>query len=175
MVTKHHHELLSLSTQDSSQLTKRSLSLWSGIETFDPTADVKIVEFCYNLPQWAFRRGSKVQQRRLLVREGLEGILPAKLRLSPYRGEQAADWIHRYSRFREKWHARLAASKNKLLWEIYDRSKMLALFRPLENLSREAAHDINGNLMRCIAMSDFLEYVEHGELSVVRAFSPSSR
>lgn len=59
----------------------------------DPTNDLRVVRFCFSLPDEQFVRNG---YDRALIRRSTQGILPDEIRLNQKtRGIQAADWIHR--------------------------------------------------------------------------------
>ncbi|GIM27390.1 asparagine synthetase B [Clostridium polyendosporum] len=69
------------------------LSLSHGIIERDPTRDKRVIEFCLSLPTEQFYNDG---QDRNLIRRGMKGILPDKIRLNrTRRGLQSADWIER--------------------------------------------------------------------------------
>lgn len=156
-----HYWMLSQSSSASRQTSVAPISFWYGVQKMDPTNDVKLIEFCYNVPQWVYQSGRENQNRRLLVREGLAGIVPEAVRLNTERGEQAADWYLQYNAHYEKWRDQLAAiSPQSLLWQLYDRDKMMALFEPVEALDNGVVMARCHNLMRCISLGFYLEYLE---------------
>ena len=69
-----------------------SLGSFYNLETRDPTADVRLLEFCMGVPdeQYTFEGG-----RRMLIRRAMNGILPDSVRWNVKRGKQAADIIPR--------------------------------------------------------------------------------
>lgn len=69
------------------------LSLPYGIWERDPTADVRVIRFCFSLPIEQFiQRGVG----RSVVRRATEHRLPDQVRLNQHiRGAQGVDWIHR--------------------------------------------------------------------------------
>ena len=63
-----------------------------GVDLRDPTADVRVFDFCLSLPEEQYQcRG----QRRRLVRRAMARRLPAEILDNPRRGPQAADWFER--------------------------------------------------------------------------------
>ena len=69
------------------------LGLAHGIVERDPTRDKRVIEFCFSLPLDQFV--CEGVDRRM-IRRGMEGILPDKIRLNnSNRGLQSADWIQR--------------------------------------------------------------------------------
>lgn len=69
------------------------MALANGIILRDPTADIRIVEFCLSLPTEMFVQGGV---DRLLIRNAMKGVLPERIRMNMNsRGLQGADWIQR--------------------------------------------------------------------------------
>lgn len=63
-----------------------------GVAVVDPTADLRLVEFCLRTPDHLFRRGG---EDRLLLRRALAGHLPPEVLGAARRGLQAADLGYR--------------------------------------------------------------------------------
>ncbi len=59
-----------------------------GMEVRDPTADIRLLEYCLGVPdeQDVFGGGE-----RMLIRRAMEGLLPAEVQWNSIRGQQAAD------------------------------------------------------------------------------------
>lgn len=156
-----HYWMLAQSSGAARQTSTYPLNFWHGVTRLDPTNDVKLLEFCYNVPQWVYQSGREKKERRLLVREGLAGIVPEAVRFNTERGEQAADWYLQYNTHYEKWRDQLAAiSLKSLLWQLYDRDKMMALFEPVDMLDSAGVQARCHNLMRCISLGFYLSYLE---------------
>ena len=70
-----------------------SFSAYFNMEVRDPTADVRLLEFCMGVPdeQNTFEGG-----QRMLMRRAMAGILPDAVRWNNIRGKQAADTIFRF-------------------------------------------------------------------------------
>jgi asparagine synthase (glutamine-hydrolysing) len=62
---------------------------WFGIETRDPTADRRVVEFCFAIPGPQYLRQGVT---RSLIRRAMEGRLPDEIRNRTTIGAQSADW-----------------------------------------------------------------------------------
>ncbi|HEX6133050.1 MAG TPA: asparagine synthase-related protein [Longimicrobiales bacterium] len=62
---------------------------WFGIETRDPTADRRVVEFCMRVPGSQYLRNGVT---RSLLRRAMAGRLPDRIRLRSTLGLQAPDW-----------------------------------------------------------------------------------
>jgi len=63
-----------------------------GIDVRDPTADVRLLEFCLSIPDTVYRND---EYDRLLVRRAMEGLLPPSVQWNRRRGRQAADLAFR--------------------------------------------------------------------------------
>jgi len=68
------------------------IRLLYGVEFIDPTADLRIVNFCLRSPVGIFRDD---QQTRSLVRKSLGTLMPHCVRERTTRGLQCADWYHK--------------------------------------------------------------------------------
>lgn len=66
------------------------LRAWHGIETRDPTADRRVVEFCLAVPETQFRRGGET---RWLIRRAMRGRVPDQVLDRGSFGGQGADWM----------------------------------------------------------------------------------
>jgi asparagine synthase (glutamine-hydrolysing) len=65
-----------------------------GVEVRDPTADVRILEYTYSVPDHIYINPSTGQDR-WLIREAMKGRLPDEVRLNRGFGRQAADRVMR--------------------------------------------------------------------------------
>jgi asparagine synthase (glutamine-hydrolysing) len=63
-----------------------------GIDVRDPTADVRLLEFCLSIPDAVYR---DAEHDRLLVRRAMEGLLPPAVQWNRHRGRQGADLVFR--------------------------------------------------------------------------------
>lgn len=61
----------------------------TGIEVRDPTADKRILDFCFSIPPDQFLAEGR---SRSLIRRAMKGRLPDSVRLETRRGLQSADW-----------------------------------------------------------------------------------
>ncbi len=66
------------------------LRAWHGIETRDPTADTRVVEYCLAVPETQFRRGGET---RWLIRRAMRGRVPDRVLDRRSFGGQGADWM----------------------------------------------------------------------------------
>ncbi|MEI6668923.1 MAG: asparagine synthase-related protein [Acidobacteriota bacterium] len=67
-------------------------ALACGVRTLDPTADVRLLDFCFGVPDTEDVHGGG---ERMLVRRAMEGILPPDVQWTVVRGKQAADVSYR--------------------------------------------------------------------------------
>lgn len=65
-----------------------------GLEVRDPTADVRVLEFCFAIPDHIFV-DPETGVDRWLIREAMKGRLPDEVRLNRKRGRQAGDLVPR--------------------------------------------------------------------------------
>ncbi len=66
------------------------LRAWHGIETRDPTADTRVVEFCLAIPETQYHRGG---EKRWLIRRAMRGRVPDQVLDRKEFGGQGADWM----------------------------------------------------------------------------------
>ncbi|MEN8221061.1 MAG: asparagine synthase-related protein [Pseudomonadota bacterium] len=92
-----------------------------GIEMRDPTADIRILEFCLAIPENQYLRKGK---DRYLIRRAMDGVLPPEVLWKTKRGEQLPDW-----------YERLIAVRGEIAAEI-DRLENLDLARRCLDLPR---------------------------------------
>lgn len=142
-----------------------AIDVFYGIERLDPCGTLPIVNFCYNVPQWVYKRSNKVLGKRLLVREGLEGIVPSCVRFNHWRGEQAPDWIYQYNYHNQQWKKQvdgLSQDTKSILWHIYDKQYIEKLLHSncyIAAPSKELVRSIRIQMMRFLSAAFFLEFV----------------
>jgi asparagine synthase (glutamine-hydrolysing) len=99
-----------------------------GVRIIDPTFDPEVVEFCLSTPNHIFCHGPKSQQKRMLIRESMHGILPESIRTRTSRGVQSADWFIYFNNDYEKWcNMFTSACKYNLVQEIFDLERIQKL------------------------------------------------
>ena len=77
---------------------------WFGIETRDPTGDMRVIEYCFSVP------GSQYLHQgvtRSLIRRAMQGRLPDQIRNRTTIGAQSADWTEWLPGLRELFVAEL--------------------------------------------------------------------
>ncbi len=97
-----------------------------GVNHFDPTLDVRIVEFCLRAPLTVFQ---DEQRSRLLVREGLKDLLPNTIRDRTIRGMQAADWYMEFEKNKRTFHDYLTLWQKNHISEYLDIKSLLQLLK----------------------------------------------
>jgi asparagine synthase (glutamine-hydrolysing) len=98
--------LASLRHVDLGNYNKGMLGGW-GVDQRDPTADLRLVEFCLNIPTEQFIVDGRP---RSLLRRALAGRVPEVVLAEPNRGYQAADWHENVTAGRDEigqWIARM--------------------------------------------------------------------
>jgi asparagine synthase (glutamine-hydrolysing) len=75
------------------------------VQERDPTADLRLVEFCLSIPEEQYSRDGV---SRRLVREAMRERLPREVLSNPLRGLQAADWFERLVAARPRLEEELA-------------------------------------------------------------------
>jgi asparagine synthase (glutamine-hydrolysing) len=84
----HETRLWALGRTDPGNYNKGTLAGW-GIDTRDPTADQRLIEFCLSVPLEEYLRDG---QRRALARTAFADRLPPVIAEEKRKGYQAADW-----------------------------------------------------------------------------------
>lgn len=115
------------------------MSLESGVLTRDPMRSVDMMELCFSLPVDCF--ASSDYDRRL-VRVGMKGIVPEKIRLDVlHRGRQSGDHIYRSSQIWDDVKADIYKSlMDEKVLKYLDKDKLEELFNKLnkDNLEDNA-------------------------------------
>lgn len=108
------------------------LALKNGIIFRDPTADVRIIEFCLRVPTEQYVRGG-VDRR--LIRYSMKGLIPESIRMNiDQRGVQASDWIDRLKPIWNEVYDDMYKSVNKSEVEKYfDVDKLNSLLKDLKD------------------------------------------
>lgn len=97
-----------------------------GVETRDPTRDIRIFEFCLSLPEEQYRRNGIGRQ---LIKRAMASRLPAEILNNSSRGLQAADWHERMCASSRVIENELAlCSGSSLASEFIDIKRMKKIF-----------------------------------------------
>jgi len=129
-----------------------SIGYFYRMEVRDPTADVRLLEYCMGVPdeQHTFAGG-----QRMLVRRAMSGILPDTVRWNTIRGKQAADAGFRLLDQQveiDKELIRLTSA-----FEATQYLDVLAMKRAWKTIQSHSAHPMAvGSLLRSISNAFFL-------------------
>jgi asparagine synthase (glutamine-hydrolysing) len=128
-----------------------------GVVHRDPTADVRVVEFCLALPTSVFAGGG---WQRQLARRAMVELVPPEIRLRTTRGEQAPDaYRHLTARRSDLADAVQVLAGHPTASEILDIPRMRAMLENWPTFS-SAAHLQLFVLARAIAAGLFVLWVE---------------
>lgn len=103
-----------------------------GVAIHDPTAAQSVFEHCLQLPDHYF---IGQQEKRLLIRNSMKGLLPESTRLDNSRGEQHADWFIALKNQIEHYKMLLPEFRQHgLIPELIDIDQMGKLLKSLEQV-----------------------------------------
>ncbi|OGT36922.1 MAG: hypothetical protein A3F11_09085 [Gammaproteobacteria bacterium RIFCSPHIGHO2_12_FULL_37_14] len=94
------------------------------LEHLDPTKDRRILEFCLRTPLHIFAEPGR---SRLLIREGLKGIIPDAIRQRSTRGMQLADWPIKFENQKNIFRDWLYSWQNTTIAEYLDIPHLIKL------------------------------------------------
>lgn len=158
--------MLSAALSWARQSSSYAVSLCNGVLLLDPTQDVRIVEFCYNVPNWVYCKGPSVTDKRLLVREGLAHLLTPEVTGNPYRGEQAADWFLQYNQHATRWYEQLdsVSDQTKSMMSRYYNLQQYAdlqqsIVLPITENHIQTNRNCNLLMLRYLSAAFFLDYL----------------
>ena len=130
-----------------------------GIETRDPTGDLRVVEYCFAIPGFQYLRGGVT---RWLIRRAMQDRLPDRVRERNTIGAQSSDWTEWLPLMRDELHAELlllerSATANRCL----DLRKMRSLFDQWpERLGTSHQQEYYLLLLRGLMMGRFIRWFE---------------
>ena len=163
--TPHFSQLLNFKSALATT-TYYPISLYNGVLSLDPTLDLNVVKFCYNVPDWVYRDGKGTVNNRLLVRRGLSPLLPDEITTNTFRGEQAADWFLQYNEHATSWYDQLRVldnQTNKILNAYYKQQKYMDLqfqvLLPVRKNDPKIRTMLDYSLMRYMSSAFFLHYL----------------
>lgn len=110
-------------------------SLWHesgagyGLDVRDPTADVRLLEYCLRVPDEQYHRHG---QNRLLMRQAMQALLPQEIVWNPKRGLQGADFALRLNADGHEIDEAMASiADSPLVREYLDVKKMRSLWNAI--------------------------------------------
>jgi asparagine synthase (glutamine-hydrolysing) len=132
---------------------------WFGIETRDPTADRRVVEYCMAVPGSQYLRNGVT---RSLIRRAMAGLLPDQLRLRQTYGMQGPDWPEWLPSIRTELRKELQRlERSETAARCLDLRKLRQLVdRWPERLTLAHENDYALMLLRGITMGRFIRWFE---------------
>ena len=101
-----------------------------GLEVRDPTADRRVMSFCWSIPQSQYARDGR---DRMLIRRAMEGYLPDEVRWNRHKGAQAADIGQRVLDHRDEIGKALArVERSDLARHYLDLQRMRGVFESVQ-------------------------------------------
>lgn len=146
--------------------TRSALEQHFALLQLDPTADRRLLSFCYNIPDRFCYAGRHRHERRLLVRRGLTRCVPDVVLQNQNRGLQAEDWYLQYNNHYQQWFERLQRitddDDDHPLWQIFHRQVMMSLCYAV-NPEKYWEYNLSHReiVMRCLNTAFFYDYVQH--------------
>jgi asparagine synthase (glutamine-hydrolysing) len=130
-----------------------------GLEVRDPTADKRLLEFCFAIPNAQYRQGG---QDRALIRRGMAGVLPDEIRLNTHRGQQAADIIYRVRSNQTQIESVLdRLEQSTLASEYLDLLRMRSTLKAaIDSVDSQSLHKVDTILLRGLSVGVFLLELE---------------
>lgn len=131
-----------------------------GLETRDPTSDLRLLEFCLSVPDHQYLRNG---QTRWLLRRAMDGVLPPEILDAKTKGLQAADWYEAVEATRPAIRAEL-----QRLMAHPDAARYLDLDTLMKDLddwpeggsaSERATRRYRLKLLRGLSVGTFVRYV----------------
>ena len=132
-----------------------------GVDIRDPTADVRIAEFCLTLPEEQYsRRGVS----RSLIRRAMAGRLPPEILANSRPGIDTADWFERLSAARATVHGEIRRlEENEMARTMLDLTRMRRLANRFDSASSDPylrMLDYRHVLERGLMMGRFLRWFD---------------
>jgi len=134
------------------------------VQVRDPTADVRLVEFCLSLPEDQYLRDGV---SRRLIRRAMADRLPVEVLHNRQRGLQAADWLESLSTARPRIAEEFdKLERSALASHAIDLARMHRLVDQMERVRSSQYRtfsDYRGVLQLGLTVGRFITWVEAGE------------
>jgi asparagine synthase (glutamine-hydrolysing) len=132
---------------------------WFGVETRDPTADRRVIEYCFGISGDQYLLDGEA---RSLVRRAMKGKLPDQVRTRTTIGAQAPDWIEWLPAMRGQLQAELdALEKSDTVQRMIDLPRLRGLMeRWPEPMLVHHDRDYYMRLLRGIMMGKYIRWFE---------------
>jgi asparagine synthase (glutamine-hydrolysing) len=134
----------------------------SGVDCRDPTADRRLVEFCFAIPPEEFVRGGIP---RSLARRALAGRVPELVLSEPAKGVQAPDWHEPAFAQRDALAAQLeafAATPASALLPVERLRGMIDEWSGADWTRASVSRDYRAGLLRAVSLAQFLRHASQG-------------
>ncbi len=131
-----------------------------GHHVCDPTADKRLVELCFSIPEEQYLR---LGEPRSLIKRAMKGILPEEILSNGRRGMQSADWHMTLQAQLPDLRAELdRLEANRLSQHYLDLPRMRKLLEALPNADWRQAKTLGryGGLVRSLAAGVFIRTME---------------
>jgi asparagine synthase (glutamine-hydrolysing) len=127
-----------------------------GLEVRDPTTDVRLLEYCFGIPDEIHTRNGG---ERMLVRQAMEGLLPPEVQWNTVRGRQAADVALRLLDHRGEMEATLSGLESTpIMAEYLDLAALRAAWQALQaQVTPQTAQQAMVLLLRGVMAGLFLQ------------------
>jgi asparagine synthase (glutamine-hydrolysing) len=150
-----------LRSHDSGIQVGRGYEALFGVQSRNPTGDVRIVEFCLSLPEEQFQNNGI---SRSLIRRAMEHRLPPEVLSNQRRGVQAADWFEQVNGNRFRMLNELARIEDsELAARAIDLKRIRAMLQQTPELDTAARSISRGDreiLGTAFMTGSFLRWVE---------------
>lgn len=124
------------------------------IEVRDPTADIRLLEFCMGVPD---EQNTLEGGERMLIRHAMTGILPDNVRWNAKRGKQAADAVFRLIHQREEMEREFARLESTpKVTQYLDVAAMKCAWKALQASNAQEPEVTANALLRAISTAYFL-------------------
>jgi asparagine synthase (glutamine-hydrolysing) len=130
-----------------------------GVETRDPTGDLRVVEYCFAIPGFQYLRNGVT---RWLIRRAMEGRLPDRVRERNTIGAQSADWTEWLPPMRKELEAELTLlERSETANRCLDLGRLRSLFdRWPEPMGPGHEKEYYHLLLRGLMMGRFIRWFE---------------
>jgi asparagine synthase (glutamine-hydrolysing) len=130
-----------------------------GVETRDPTGDLRVVEYCFAIPGFQYLRNGVT---RWLIRRAMEGRLPDRVRERNTIGAQSAAWTEWLPPMRKELEAELTLlERSETANRCLDLGRLRSLFdRWPEPMGSGHEKEYYHLLLRGLMMGRFIRWFE---------------
>ena len=127
-----------------------------GLEVRDPTTDVRLLEYCFGIPDEIHAHNGG---ERMLVRQAMEGLLPAEVQWNTVRGRQAADVALRLLDHQDEMEAALRGLESThVVAEYLDLTALRTAWQALQaQVTPQTAQQATTLLLRGVMAGLFLQ------------------